>query len=393
MERTRGPVLIAAVTAAYVVTAFIHQILTPVDADQGWAFRGFTLVMAVPYGALGLAVAMRRPGIRIGGLLQTMGFLFAGIGVIGEYAMHGLVYDPGSWPVAIYAAWVIQWAWTVAFGLSMFIFLMFPNGRFLSDRWRKFSYFAALAIVIAASGFATAEGVMDSFTIRPPFQNPLGVEGITADMAGIFMLPWLVGLGASSVSLFIRFRRSMGVERLQLKWLALGALFTAVAFALPISAPEAAILGQVLTTVGIVLLPTMIGIAVLRYRLYDIDVFINRALVYAVLTVALAAAYIGLVVGFQALLAPFTAESDLAIAASTLGVAALFRPVRSRIQDFIDSRFYRRKFDAERTVADFSSRLRDEVELSAVTSGLTDVVRETMEPTHVSLWMRPAVER
>ena len=154
------------------------------------------------------------------------------------------------------------------------------------------------------------------------------------------------------------------------------------------TASISAAIGQSLVTFGIVLLPVTIGVSILRYRLYDIDVLINRALVYVSLTVALAAAYVGLVFAFQTLLAPFTAESDLAIAASTLGVAALFRPIRFRFQGFIDKRFYRNKFDAERTVADFGTRLRDEVELSEVTSRLTDVVTETLQPAHVSLWVR-----
>ncbi len=393
VKRARGAVVIAAVSATCLVGALVHQLLTPMDFEMGWAFRGFVALVGTPYIIVGAAVAIRTPGNRIGTLLQAMGLAFAVVGVLGEYGLHGLVYRPGSLPAAMAAAWVVQWAWTVAFGMSMFIFLLFPSGRFLSARWRSFSYFACGSIVFAAAGFASATGTMDSFTIRPAFQNPLGIEGITLDTAGTMMMPWLISLLASSVSLFIRFRRSTGIERLQLKWLALGAIFTAVAFTFPLSVPAYPALGQGLTTIGIVLLPTTIGIAILRYRLYDIDVLINRALVYGLLTVALAAAYIGLVFAFQALLEPFTAESDLAIAASTLGVAALFRPVRSRMQDFIDRRFYRRKFDAEQTVAQFSVRLRNEVDLGAVTSQLTGVAAETMQPTHVSLWMRPVVER
>jgi hypothetical protein len=393
VKRARGAVIIAGVSAVCLVGALLHQVLTPVDAVMGWAFRGFIVLVGTPYVIVGAVVAIRTPRNRIGTLLQVMGLAFALVGVLGEYGMHGLVYRPGSLPGAIAAAWVVQWAWTVVFGLSMFVLLLFPNGRFLSRRWRRFSYFAAISIAFAASGFATATGVMDSFTIRPTFLNPLGVTGMTLDTAGMMMMPWLVSFIASSISLFIRFRQSSGVERLQLKWLAVGAIFTAVAFTFPLAIPAYPILGQGLTSIGIVLLPTTIGIAILRYRLYDIDVLINRALVYGLLTVALAAAYIGLVFAFQALLEPFTAESDLAIAASTLGVAALFRPARARMQDFIDRRFYRRKFDAEQTVAQFSARLRDEVELSALTSRLTDVVQETMEPRHVSLWMREVVER
>jgi hypothetical protein len=383
------------------IVASLHGLLVPVDVDVGWAFRGFIVLIAVPYVVLGAAIVTRLPENRVGTLLQAIGLLFSLVGALGEYALRGLVYDPGSLPGAIYAAWVLQWAWIVMFGLSMFVFLQFPNGRFLSRAWRRFSYFAGASIVVSAVGVAFAMGGLDSFTERPLFRNPLAVEGWAKESAESLLSVWLASLLASAVSLFSRFRKSKGVERQQLKWLALGGIFTAAAFVFSglsegvagFTAGISAAIGQGLVTFGIVLLPVTIGVSILRYRLYDIDVLINRALVYGSLTVALAGAYVGLVFGFQTLLAPFTAESDLAIAASTLGVAALFRPVRFRMQDFIDRRFYRRKFDAEQTVAQFSVRLRNEVELAAVTSQLTDVVQETMEPSHLSLWMRPVVER
>ena len=384
----RSIIVVAVACAATLLGSFIHQVMTPVDVDLGWGFRGFVFFVATPYVAVGTAIAIRVPGNRIGRLLLAMGALMTLTGAAGEYGLGGLVYRPGSLPGAIYAAWYTQWAWVVMFGMSMFVFLLFPNGRFASERWKRFSFVAGLSIAVPALLFAFTPGVLDSFTERPEFQNPLGVTGLTAEIAGIGVLPWLVCLVASATSLFIRFKKATGIERQQLKWLAMGAVFTALGFFLAGTLPVDHIVGEVVTTVGMILLPTTIGMSILRYRLYDIDVLINRALVYAVLTVALAAAYIGLVFGFQELLAPFTAESDLAIAASTLGVAALFRPVRSRIQDFIDRRFYRRKFDAEQTVAEFSVRLRNEVELNAVTSELKDVVLHTMQPAHVSLWLR-----
>ena len=394
VEPARGPVLVAVASTICMVGAFVHQLLVPADVDVGWAFRGFILVIAIPYVVVGTAVRIRSPENRIGRLLQAIGFLFAVAGAVGEYGLHGLVYRPGSLPGSIYMAWVLQWAWVVIFGLSMFVFLLFPDGRYLSPRWRRFGYVAGSCIVIATCSLAFAEGPLDSFTARPVFRNPLGVDAWKAESAEAILMVWVVSLAVSALSLFIRFRQATGVVRQQLKWLALGGLFTAVAF-LSVGVVEsspgrerAAAVSQILVTIGIALLPMTIGVAILRYRLYEIDVLINRAIVYVLLTVALAAAYIGLVFGFQALLSPFTAESDLAIAASTLGVAALFRPVRSRVQDFIDRRFYRRKFDAERTVADFSIRLRNEVELGAVTSQLTAVVAETMQPVHVSLWLR-----
>ena len=393
VERARGPLLVAGASGVVALCTHVHQLVTPVEVDMGWGFRGFTLVMAAPYVIVGTAIAIRAPGNRIGRLLLVMGALYLFAGVANEYALRGLLFKPGSLPGAIYAAWYLQWAWVVMFGAVMFVFLLFPNGRFASPRWKRFSFVALGSMVLGVVALSLTAGPLDSFTTKPVFQNPIGIESLKPDLTyGPALMPWLICLAASAASLFIRFRKANGIERQQLKWLAMGAVFTAIAFFSAGSyGPEW--MGEVLTTVGVVLLPTTIGLSILRYRLYEIDLLINRALVYGLLTVALAAAYIGLVFGFQALLAPFTAESDLTIAASTLGVAALFRPVRARVQDFIDRRFYRRKFDAEQTVAEFSVRLRDEVELSAVTSQLTDVVQETMEPTHVSLWMRPVVER
>ena len=393
-SRVRLPLILALATAGFVIAGLVSRVAFPIEAEMGWGFRGFVLVVGLPYAVLGAAVSLRSPDNVIGRLLQVMGFSFVLANAIQEYALYGLIYRPGSLPGALYGAWILQWAWIVMFGLSMFVFLVFPNGRFASHRWRRFSLVAGSSIVLAAGVTAVVPRTLDSFTTRPAFQNPLGWSAISVDVGDMALGPWLVCLMASALSLLIRFRRSSGIERQQLKWLAMGALFTAFAFvAAGISVATAPGVGVVVTTIGIVLLPTTIGIAILRYRLYDIDTLINRAIVYAVLTAALVLAYLLLVFGFQAVLEPFTAESDLAIAASTLGVAALFRPIRSRVQDFIDRRFYRSKFDAERTVAEFSTRLRNEVELGAVTTQLAGVVRETMQPAHVSVWIRPAVER
>jgi hypothetical protein len=396
MGRARGPKVIAALSLGFILGALAHQVSVPIDVNVGWAFRGFIGLIALPYVLLGAIILGRSPQNRIGRLLQVIGVMYAVAYVLEEYALHGLVYRPGSLPGAIYAAWVLQWAWIVMFGVFMFVFLVYPNGRFLSVRWRRFSYFGALSIVVCTVGLSTAEGVLDSFTERPAFQNPLAIEGWKGESAEMLLMVWVLSLVASASSLFIRYRRSTGVERLQLKWLAVGGLFTTLAFVFAAisesisrtASGNAATLAQTLVTLGIGLLPITIGAAILRYRLYDIDVFINRALVYGSLTVALGLAYIGLVFGFQALLQPFTAESDLAVAGSTLAVAALFRPVRSRLQDFIDKRFYRQKFDAQRTVDEFNTHLRDEVDLAAISDRLVDVVNETMQPVHASIWLR-----
>ena len=386
----------AAASVAFIVGALAHQFLVPLDVTVGWAFRGFIGAIAIPYVVVGATIRFGSPGNRIGHLLQTIGLAFAVAAAIEEYAFHGLVYRPGSVPGAIYAAWTMQWAWVGIFGLMVFVFLLFPNGRYLSKGWRRFGYVAAAANLLSASGLALAEGVLDSFLERPAFRNPLGIEGWTAEAAEMLLMAWVISIGASTLSLFIRYRRTTGTQRLQIKWLAMGALFTAVAFFFAglvessATGGQAGVFSQGFVTVGIALLPATIGVAILRYRLYDIDILINRALVYGSLSVALAVAYVGLVFGFQELLAPFTAKSDLAVAGSTLAVAALFRPLRARFQGFIDRRFYRQKFDAEQTVSEFSAHLRDQVDLDAITVQLTEAIRDTVQPTQVSVWLRGA---
>jgi hypothetical protein len=237
-------------------------------------------------------------------------------------------------------------------------------------------------------------------------RKPFGIEGAEWLTAGAYALLPLLPLCmlASALSLVLRYRHSGGEERQQIKWIAFAASVVAVLYAIAMIAsfvfPE-----ESWTTAGSVwwlnllmyaviasftLVPIAVGIAVLKYRLYEIDIIINRALVYGALTVTLVGVYVGTIVLLQGLLRAFTAqESQLGIVASTLAVAALFNPLRRRIQGFIDRRFYRRKYDAAKTLEAFSAKLRDETDLDALSDDLVGVVRETMQPVHVSLWLRP----
>jgi hypothetical protein len=231
-------------------------------------------------------------------------------------------------------------------------------------------------------------------------ENPLGVAGAQTALeligaAGFALI--VLATGGGVASLVVRFRKARGDERQQLKWLALAAIAFLVAFASGpviwnIPSLDSSPLWPVLFLLAVGALPLATGIAILRYRLYDIDVVINRTLVYASLTALLAGAYFGLVLLFQLALEPVTEGNELAVAVSTLAVAALFRPARRRIQGFVDRRFYRRKYDAERTLAAFGGRLRDEVELEALAADLRGVVAQTMQPAHVSLWLRGGAE-
>jgi hypothetical protein len=224
--------------------------------------------------------------------------------------------------------------------------------------------------------------------------NPIGIPGLhdveEGPISVVLLLGALSSVLAGMVSVVVRFRRSRGEERQQMKWFTFAVVLLIVEFVF-----QSAILDgaggdriPVIDGIAMALVPISAAVAIFRYRLYDIDVVINRALVYGALTAVLAAAYLGLVVVFQEVLSPLTADSDVAVAGSTLAVAALFRPVRARVQEFIDRRFYRHKYDASETLEEFASSLRDEVDLDSLSRELVGVVADTMQPAHASLWLR-----
>jgi hypothetical protein len=269
---------------------------------------------------------------------------------------------------------------------------LFPDGRVLGPRWRIVPWALVVGFISFAAGYA-----VDAGPVNAPFRsvsNPFAIAGLGGLNSILipmgFLLSWLA-IPAAAVSLVLRFRRASGIERQQIKWLATaGAVLTVSLTAvlqLDSSKTGEAIAAPILVT-ALVAVPLAAGVAVLRYRLYEIDVVINRTLVYGSLTALLAGAYVGLVLLFQLALHPLTGGSGLAIALSTLAVAALFRPARAKIQALVDRRFYRRKYDAVRTLEAFAARLREEVDLDALRAELTGVVAETMQPAHVSVWLR-----
>jgi hypothetical protein len=270
--------------------------------------------------------------------------------------------------------------------------LLFPDGKLASGRWRPFAWFAAAAVVAGTLAAAFSPGPIRGIE---PIDNPLGIEGAPNLVVVLEALIFGLGLGAAA-SMFARLRRASGVERQQLKWFAYavavlvgGTILTnVVSNAMGVGWLRE--VGYLPTIVGLVGWPVAVGIAISRYRLYDIDILINRTLVYGSLTAALALVYFADIVLFQALLRALTGqESQLAVVVSTLAIAALFNPLRRRIQGFIDRSFYRRKYDTRKTLEAFSAKLRDETDLDALSNDLVGVVRETMQPAHVSLWLRP----
>jgi hypothetical protein len=295
--------------------------------------------------------------------------------------------------------------------MGTFLILMFPDGRLPSRRWTPLAWLCGLTLTVLWMALTFAPGSIREITgdsSMPDVANRIGIEALRAFISGPFfavLAPLPVCFLGCALSLIIRFRRSHGRERQQLKWLAAAAGTTATFFFLSIGA--SLVSGQasqssawsqplwltILDNIGLfsfLLIPMAVGIAILRYRLYDIDLIINRALVYGALTAVLALVYVAGVVGVGGMVRNLTgqASNNLAVAASTLGIAALFRPARSRIQSFIDRRFYRHNYDAAKTIETFSRRLRDEVELESLRSDLLGTIQETMHPAHASLWLR-----
>jgi hypothetical protein len=355
-------------------------------------------VLLVLYGVLGALIASRRRRNVIGWIFC---FVAVSLGVISftyGYADYALYTREDPLPGAVLAAWVPSWLFIPAVFVSMcYLFFLFPDGRPASPWWRPVIWAATIVAVVATLAPAFEPGRIYSFpTVENPFglEEPFGRVAIVAnditDLAA--MLVFLVSLA----SIIARLRRARGRERQQLKWITYAAALTATSFAISFLAGSLAQdwrpvsdIFFLLGVVGFAGIPVAAGIAILRHRLYDIDLIVNRTLVYATLTAMLAALYVAGVVVLQTIFRAITGqESSLAVVASTLAIAALFGPLRRRIQDFIDRRFYRRKYDAKRVLDGFAARLRDETDLEVLGDDVIAVVRETMQPAYVSLWLR-----
>jgi hypothetical protein len=357
---------------------------------------GFGYALAVPVLALptiGALVASRRPRHPVGWILTGAGLLLAVSALAEDYGVRAVFTDPGSLPAGRVAAAISASVFVAPlFTMPALLFLLFPDGRLPSRRARAVMWLAA----ISAAATATDAALFSEHLDDAPFEgvaNPLavGAPGWVAAIAGIIGWPGMaLAVVLAAVAMIRRLRRSRGQERQQLKLMAAAAAFFAVTTTAGVVAyfAGAKAFGGVILVVGYAAIPLAAGAAILRHRLYDVDLVINRALVYGSLTALLAGAYVGLALLLSMALAPLTSGSDLAIALSTLGVAALVRPVRRRVQTVVDRRFYRRKYDAERTLERFSARMRAETDLDALRTVLTAAVHETVQPAHVSLWLR-----
>jgi len=387
------PPWLAPVAVSLALIAFILDTLLLSGGDERLAGVAIATWLLIT-GGTGALITVRKPGHAVGSLLVLIVVVVTTHGVVQNYATAGLERG-ASLPGEMIAAWLTTWIGSPAIAFFIILILVFPTGTFLSRTWRRVGAVTAGAVGIGMTAAALMPGPLPAI---PDVKNPLGIEGLEGALRlvndTVMVIP-AVGLLAAVVSQVVRLRRAQGQQRQQIKLVAYAIVIVPLLivisqFVIPQGTSEGQWVEFVINIGAALLIPIAIGVAILRHQLFDIDVVINRTLVYGMLTAVLAGAYASSVFALQLVLAPIMDASDLAVAASTLAVAALFRPARTRVQMFIDRRFYRRKFDAQQTLDDFSDHLRDEVELRSLSSKLVTVVADTMQPAHVSLWLKEA---
>src|SRR5215217_6779291 len=380
-----------AVTVALTALSLVLLVLNlryPNAPIPNYSLGNALVVIDVTVGAI---VASRRPENPVGWLLCLSGVAVSTSTFTSLYAIYALLARPGSLPAGEASSLKAAWILPIIIGLQISYLLLFPTGRLPSRRWRWLAWLTGAFVLVGVVLSAFSSGAY--FGALGPIRNPLGIEGFTNVYKAVLYTLAPILYVAIAFAVFMRLRRAVGVERQQLKWFAyavaiLAIVSTLYVITIAIDAPgwfewaANAILAAAGTTI-----PISIGIAILRYRLYEIDILINRTLVYGSLTITLVALYFGGIVVLQRFFVLLTGQqSTLAVVASTLLIAALFTPLRRRFQSFIDRSFYRSKYDARKTLEIFSARLREETNLDAVSD---ELVRETVQPAHVSLWLRP----
>ena len=369
---------------------------TPAGPTPLGAYVGYTLAF-VAYPAVGALIVFRRPGNRIGWLFLVTGLVLEAGALAPAYATHGTFVSPHSLPGAQWAAWFSAWLdGLFILGLALLL-LLFPDGFVPTRRWRP-----ALWLVLSGTAVLVVDSALKPGPIRKdlPIENPLGIGGAAGLFAALDTAVWLlfvVSFVVSVAALVTRFIHANGEVRAQIKWIVGAALLLVLAFAADIITVGVLGRGQSISDaifgLGFAGVPLAAGVAILRYRLYEIDRVISRTLVYGGLTVILGAAYAGLVLGGQALFSSFAGGSHLAVAVSTLVVAALFLPLRARVQKFVDRRFYRSRYHAQRTLEAFGARLREQVDLETLIAELSSTVRDTLQPREASVWLRGGTAR
>ena len=393
----RLALVISAATIGVLIGSFV--LVARFSVPGQYLVESVVFVMfVVSFAGVGYLLSSRRPGNPIGWVFAAMGFALTLAIFTGNYGQYGLLVEPGALPGASLAAWVGNWIWLIVLGPIGYVLLLFPDGRPPSLRWRPTGWLLTAGLLgwFLSQGFSPGPLSNAGY---PHLENPFGLpvlEDFSAVLGAASAALIVLGALLSAASVVVRFRASVGDERRQMKWLVYAGLITIAIVCIEL--PLEAVLGddhpatrvfQLGMFTAVDLIPVAIGVAILRYRLYDIDLLINRTLVYGSLSVLLGLVYLGGVVIVGTALRTLTArEDELAVAASTLVIAAMFGPARRRVQSFIDRRFYRSRYDAARTLETFTGRLRDEVDLEALRTDLLGVVRDTLRPSHASVWLR-----
>jgi hypothetical protein len=370
-------------------TFWVHGLLVQAGRPELMTLDPLLFAAMVSAATVGAVLASRRPTHPVGWLLLALAVLLGATGVVAAYAPYGLVVRPGV-PVAGFAAVYYPALAVGALACLGFVLLLTPTGSLPSPRWRWWAWIAGTvpAAFLLAATLAPKPSPGRYQALASPFDFG-AFGGVVLVVDQVAQAVTVFGMVVAAGSLVVRFRRARGVERQQLRWVALAAALIAlgatVALAgLALGTP--ALIGSVVTQFCLALLPVAIGAAILRYRLYDLDRIISRAFAYGLLTVLLGGAYAAVALGLGQLLGR---RSSLTVAVATLAVAAAFQPVRRRVQNLTDRRFNRRRYDAAQTIAAFSARLRQEVQLDSLTAEVLAVLEETMQPSHASLWLRP----
>jgi hypothetical protein len=382
-----GNCALALALTALGVVIFGLTYATPMGSR--WGPRGFVGSFVPIQATIGALIATRQPRNPVGWLFCATGLL-AAVQFFGEeYAVFAVLAMPGRLPGGVFMAWLQNWIWVlVALPQITLLPLLFPDGRLLAPRWRWLAWCAAGLTVVIAAITALEPGRMQNFSL---IDNPVGL--FPSQAAWDFVFYALYGLAsatgfAAALSLALRLRRGGATERQQLKWIGYAFVFVCVGTVMGGFVPT---LGPWAMIASLLILQVAVGLAILRYRLWDIDLLIRRTLVYAVLTGLLAVIYLGSVlISERVLRGVVGSDSPIAIVASTLVIAALFVPLRARVQLAIDRRFYRRKYDAALTLATFGAQARDETDLEQLSADLRTAVDNAMQPTQVIIWMRPA---